>query len=392
MGHNSGGQVGTVETLHIRVTHVKTFGGILEESRGIGPGFALLRIALAILILLAHTGWITGGMPQSGAEPAAGTAALNLGMLKRPLSDSLVPMFFALSGFLVTGSALRLRTVGKFMSARLFRLVPALCVEVTLSALVLGPIYTGYPLAAYFTDPIFYRYFLNMFGFITFELPGVFVDNPWARIVNINLWTLPSEFYCYLFMCAALISKLVFHRARYSWAFAAGSIVLVLLNAFGMIATSLGVALVVLIYSFFVGVMFFMWRERIVYSWPLFVLCSLLAYAAMLDRHLYILACIPLTYVTVFIGLTKLPRVPLLTSGDYSYGLYLYGFPISQALIASVPEFHGHRLLFAAFALPLGIAFAAFSWHVIEKPALRLRGWRLRGKAQAQSLTTAAPL
>jgi peptidoglycan/LPS O-acetylase OafA/YrhL len=51
----------------------------------------------------------------------------------------------------------------------------------------------------------------------------------------------------------------------------------------------------------------------------------------------------------------------------YSYGLYLYGFPISQALMASVPEFHGHRLLFAMFALPLGIAFVAFSWHVIEK-------------------------
>jgi peptidoglycan/LPS O-acetylase OafA/YrhL len=190
-------------------------------------------------------------------------------------------MFFALSGFLVTGSALRLRTVGKFMSARLFRLVPALCVEVTLSALVLGPIYTGYPLTAYFTDPVFYRYFLNMFGFITFELPGVFVDNPWPRIVNINLWTLPSEFYCYLFMCAALVSKLVMHRAWYSWAFAACFVVLVLLNAFDMIVSGfVGVAVEVLIYSFFVGVLFFMWRERIVYSWPLFLLCSLLTYAA----------------------------------------------------------------------------------------------------------------
>jgi peptidoglycan/LPS O-acetylase OafA/YrhL len=374
----------------------KTFDKILDDNRGMGPGFSLLRIALAILILMAHTGWITGGIPQASPAPspsaaASGTAFVSLIVLKRPFSDCLVPMFFALSGFLVTGSALRLRTVGKFMSARLFRLVPALCVEVTLSALVLGPIYTGHPLAAYFTDPMFYRYFLNMFGFITFELPGVFVDNPWPRIVNINLWTLPSEFYCYLFMCGALISKLVLNRKWFSWAFALGTVALVLLNAFGLIATDIGVALTVLIYCFFVGVVFFMWRERIVYSWPLFLLCSLLTYAAMLDRHLYILACIPLTYVTIFVGLTKLPRIPILTSGDYSYGLYLYGFPISQALIASVPEFHGHRLLFAMFALPLGIAFAAFSWHVIEKPALRLKGWR-SARVKQRSLSTAKPL
>jgi hypothetical protein len=274
-------QFSTAETAHIRVKQVKTFGGILDENRGIGPGFDLVRIGLAILILIAHTGWITAGVPLPSSEPSAGTASLNLSLLKRPFSECLVPMFFALSGFLVTGSALRLRTVGKFMSARLFRLVPALCVEVTLSALVLGPIYTGYPLTAYFTDPVFYRYFLNMFGFITFELPGVFVDNPWPRIVNINLWTLPSEFYCYLFMCAALVSKLVMHRAWYSWAFAACFVVLVLLNAFDMIVSGfVGVAVEVLIYSFFVGVLFFMWRERIVYSWPLFLLCSLLTYAA----------------------------------------------------------------------------------------------------------------
>ena len=46
----------------IRVKQVEAPGKVLDESRGIGSGFALLQIALAILILIAHTGWITGGM------------------------------------------------------------------------------------------------------------------------------------------------------------------------------------------------------------------------------------------------------------------------------------------------------------------------------------------
>jgi peptidoglycan/LPS O-acetylase OafA/YrhL len=156
------------------MSRMKTFDNILQENRGAGPGFDLLRIGLAILILVAHTGWITGGSPTAGvmlphpdSAPAASQGLFDWGVLKRPFSDCLVPMFFALSGFLVTGSALRLRSVGKFLSARLYRLVPALVVEVTLSALVLGAIYTTYSLADYFTDATFYRYFLNMFGFIT---------------------------------------------------------------------------------------------------------------------------------------------------------------------------------------------------------------------------------
>ena len=59
--------------------------------------------------------------------------------------------------------------------------------------------------------------------------------------------------------------------------------------------------------------------------------------------------------------------------GDYSYGVYLYGFPIGQALVTIWPQFivRGWWLLPAAtFAT---FAFAIFSWHVVERPFLSLR-------------------
>ena len=76
----------------------------------------------------------------------------------------MVPAFFALSGFLVTGSALRLRATVPFLTFRFLRILPALFVEVTLSALVLGPLFTRLPLAHYFSDPQFMRYFGNIAG------------------------------------------------------------------------------------------------------------------------------------------------------------------------------------------------------------------------------------
>lgn len=52
----------------IRAKQVKMPGKVLDESRG-RVWLVLLRIALAIMMLIVHTGWITGGMPHLGAEP-----------------------------------------------------------------------------------------------------------------------------------------------------------------------------------------------------------------------------------------------------------------------------------------------------------------------------------
>ena len=89
----------------------------------------------------------------------------------------------ALSGFLVAGSLERTRA-RQFVVLRALRLVPALAVEVTLSALLLGAFFTTLPLWRYLQSPELGGYFGNIVGFVHFTLPGVFERNPAPGVVN----------------------------------------------------------------------------------------------------------------------------------------------------------------------------------------------------------------
>ncbi len=107
-------------------------------------GFDYLRIGLALAVLVWH-----GLIISTGS--AAEYQALWSGPL-RFLLAAILPMFFALSGFLVAGSLARTR-LHQFVTLRALRLVPALAFEVMLSALILGPLFTTLPLRDYLTNP-----------------------------------------------------------------------------------------------------------------------------------------------------------------------------------------------------------------------------------------------
>ena len=69
--------------------------------------------------------------------------------------------------------------------------------------------------------------------------------------------------------------------------------------------------------------------------------------------------------------------------GDYSYGLYIYAFPVQQSLMALYLAAHPHLVVVKGkspawevwpyfFSSLLGTLILAFlSWHLVEKPALR---------------------
>ncbi len=75
----------------------------------------------------------------------------------------------------------------------------------------------------------------------------------------------------------------------------------------------------------------------------------------------------------IYLAMLPLPRLALLEMGDYSYGIYLYGFPIQQSLLFAFPVFRQSWPMLFSAAAPITIAFAMLSWHWIERPALRLK-------------------
>jgi len=376
---------------------LQTFGQKLDANHGAGPGFDLLRITLAGAILWAHTNWIFGSTGHLAAtinglfgfaphHPEVMLAAVTsdhnaappLDGLTRPYAVSLVPMFFGLSGFLVTGSAIRTKNVVRFLGLRVLRILPALVVEVVLSALIFGVFLTDLPPRSYFSSLAFYRYFGNMVGWITFRLPGVF-DNNHVHLVNANLWTLPSELDCYIIMGVLIGTGVLFRRMLITTVLAVVTIVLLALNTFTNFAVTPEIlAGHTITYYFFVGVAFYHWRSKIAYSLPFFVVSCVLTYVLSLSRHTIYLSPVFLVYITIYLGLTNFPSSRLLKSGDYSYGVYLYGFPIAQALWAAVPPLRGQLWGFRIASLSLTMIFAAASWHLVEKHVLKLKKYLIR--------------
>lgn len=359
-----------------------TIGQRLDEVQGFGPGFDFLRIFLAVSVVLIHAPLITG--TWSPLDPVW------------MFQFSILPMFFALSGFLIGGSAQRL-VFSSFILNRGFRIMPALVVEIVLSALVLGPLVTSLDLASYFSDERFFRYFLSIVGLIQYELPGVFENAHYTRflnghevgIVNGSLWTVPHEMFCYLIMSAIILLGLLKRPLlvlSFTILVVSGGIALQLtaphpgriLDSLTYIFAQRGSAR--LIPAFLAGLLFYQFRYAIPLRWSLVAGCFAgLAAIQFIGTQDWIASVLiqaittpMLAYITVFLGLTPLPRLGILNTGDYSYGIYLYSCPIQQTVNWLLPDIRSNAFNFIA-SLVLTALFAAFSWHFIEKPALKLR-------------------
>lgn len=341
-------------------------GKIMRETGGVGPGFDALRLILALSIFCSHSYFTSQGDNGSLWETPV-----------RPLLMAMVPMFFGLSGFLVTGSALRTQSLRIFLTFRILRILPALVTEVTLSALILGPLLTTVSWHDYFSNREFFEYFGNIIGRVRYVLPGMFLDNPMAGFVNLNLWTLKPEFFCYVLMAAMIVTGVI-RRSRL--VIAAVAVLLaasLVVNIFhniseGNFGHNPYMPYVVVVY-FMLGVAAFHWRDFIPVDSRLFAVAAITTYALMRYPGYAFVAAIPTMYCMLYLGMLRFPRLRLVESGDYSYGVYLYGFPIQQTLVFLFPVFREWWPLLFAVAAPLTFGFAAFSWHFIEKPTLGLK-------------------
>jgi peptidoglycan/LPS O-acetylase OafA/YrhL len=73
--------------------------------------------------------------------------------------------------------------------------------------------------------------------------------------------------------------------------------------------------------------------------------------------------------------LSRFNRLP-----DVSYGVYLYGWPIQKLFLWYIPTLSPLTLF--ALSASMAILLGSASWHLIEKPALRLKPATFRAPAE----------
>ena len=295
-----------------------------------------LRFWLAAVVILSHS-YSFFGVPDPLQRISRDT--LHMG-------DAAVDFFFLISGFLITRSWIGSRGVGDYLKKRVLRIYPAFLVAGLFCALVVGPV--GSENAAHYLGAVHWPRFavdLLTLKFVLWRYGVLFPRFP-ASIANLNgsLWTIRIEFECYLLVIlfgllhlyrkpllllgvlAAVFAGFALLLAPPAWLAHRGGV--------GDIAAHMHLLL-----AFVAGMCAFLYRDKIPYSsalcWGCFVLGLAFAWMGWIRLFLFVLGGYPLFFIAFN------PKLKLQNwgkNGDFSYGIYLYGWPLQLLVMYWFPN------------------------------------------------------
>lgn len=338
-----------------------------------------LRFVGAFLVLFGHTFVLCAG-PGGGYDPISewlkGVTAY-----QAKLPGLGVAMFFVLSGYLVTRSFDNRRSLIHYLEARALRIFPALWATLLLTVLVLGPLVTTMEPGAYFTHQGTWKYLIHnakLYPDIMHRLPGVFMDNPRAGGVNGSLWTLPVEVRMYALVALLGVAGIIRRRSVFNMV----SLLIVIWfilspENFFLLHSLRHESLAV---YFLLGALFYVNRDKIRYHWIGVAVLSLLVLISFKGVIYNLVYVVWFSYLVLYLSFHPTIKLPDLGKhGDFSYGLYLWAFPLTQVAILIFGPENPWFLVVVTFIATMTLAVA--SWYCVEQPALGLKG-RLAGSAR----------
>jgi len=327
--------------------------------------FTAMRILFALIVLYGHSLMIPLGLPFTSLWATSMDFAVQCAL------DG----FFILSGYMITASAMKSRDVGRYASARIFRIFPGLVATVLALWLIVGPLFTNLPATEYWAQTQTWLFPVKLISQADpmAGLPGVFDASPMGENMNGPLWTIRYELMAYLAVGLLMLVGLYRKNAQVLlWT--------ALTLVFGMIVETLGYGgfgadtintLARFAPAFMIGAAFHAGRKHVRLT-PAFAGLAILA--ATVTQHLpigSIMLDIALASVCLLIGYAHIPgrtgeRVRNVE--DISYGIYILHWPIGMMVFALLPGLSTTAL--AVLMLPLAVlgGWGLRVW--VEKPAL----------------------
>lgn len=392
-------------------------GTLAELYSGRANSFGLLRLLLASAVVVSHMYPIAWGhldplWIKSGEQTDLGKMA--------------VVGFFVLSGFMISASGAR-TPIGRYSWHRALRILPGLWGSLLVSALVILPLlwhwqhgtfdgYWNHP-----QGPVNYlKGTWNTSISTGWDISGV-IEGGIKRGTNYDigvngaLWSLKYEILCYI-VIGMMGAAGVLQRARKFVPLLALGLWVLILRDWVNMPTLRGIPgemnsvvyvpflgamsmhfIIHLIFIFMIGATFQLYRERLVIHDGLAVLSAVVLGLSLWVGGLFVFGYPAFAYLLIWLAI-RLPR-PFQKIGrkrDYSYGIYIYGFTVEQALAMLGYAKHG-KPVYLALAMAGTVVLSALSWHLLESPLMKAKNWtpwpvrRLKERAAARA-TAADPL
>jgi peptidoglycan/LPS O-acetylase OafA/YrhL len=321
--------------------------------------FNLLRLIFAGMVIISHAAELKDGN-RSHELLTVIFGTISFGELA-------VDSFFIISGYLITRSWIESPNFFRYLRSRVLRIYPGFICASLICAFILGPMVSG---QTYFSEFNYFDYIKSLIFLKPPKIPEVFHGSFYPDI-NGSMWTIFYEFSCYVLVAA--FGLLGIYKKKIAILFLCLALAtLYFLNeihAIELIKTQKYVRLGMV---FFAGSCFYLYEKIIPWKMTYAITSILIAISLLFSKGLAeISLAIFWGYAILYFAKNAKEIAVVNKIPDFSFGLYLYAWPINKTIYWYFPETGVYACMIVTVLL--SIISGIVSWYLIEKPFLKLK-------------------
>ena len=311
--------------------------------------FDLLRLIFAVFVVITHSYILSGNPNDFFWQMTKQTTLSYIG----------VAGFFVISGYLIFKSFERSKNISDFFEKRIRRIFPGLIIAQLVTLIAISILIKEEIFFLFQKETILYFVKGCTIFLQKFRISGLFENNLHPQVINGSLWTIPFEFFLYIFM-AVFFTIFKFKDRNILQGILPESLNYNLKNLahFGVF--------------FFSGVLFAKYQIiNLKNSKVILITSLLLSFILFFSKSWELFHQILIPFLIISAGILHWePGEKFIKKiGDCSYGIYIYSFPLQQILMNLFPSLDQKKLI--SISLPISILLGFLSWRFVEKKFLK---------------------